>query len=95
MNNFFKGNRVSGSGFSPKISQNALMALCSPSVSFPSEIPMSPPAAVPTASLKSWFFPLNDRTRDSGIKNESQLPAKSKGCFRLSDGRLTVLVKSR
>ena len=35
-------------------------------------------AAVPTSSLKVRFSPLNDRYRDSGVKNESLLPAKLK-----------------
>jgi len=49
-------------------------------------------SALPTAKKKRCFSLLNDRSRDSGVKNESLLPTKSKGCFRLSDGRLAILV---
>jgi hypothetical protein len=56
---------------------------------------MTATAAVPTASLKSVFSLLNDWFPIFGARSDGLLSAKSKGRFRLSDGRLAILVNGR
>lgn len=55
----------------------------------------SVPAAVPTASWKSVFSPLNDWFPIFGARSDGLLPAKSEVSFRHSVGFLAVWANSR